>query len=57
MANSSAIMRCGMDIPSPMNRNTYFGDPAAAIAAMHITHTANARHIWIFDFILMTPLA
>ena len=32
--NSSAIIRCGVDMPSPINRKTYFGVAAKALSAM-----------------------
>ena len=40
-AYSSAIIRCGVDIPSPRNMNTYFGAAASAVVSAP-TAIANA---------------
>ena len=41
--NSSATIRCGVDIPSPMKRNTYFG-AAAHAATETATRPRNRRN-------------
>ena len=49
-ANSSAVIRCGTDIPSPMKRNTYLGPSANAEAAMAARATSNAFFMSAFTW-------
>ena len=48
--NSSAVIRCGTDIPSPMKRNTYLGPSANAEAAMAARATSNAFFMSAFTW-------
>ena len=41
LANSSDTILCGVDMPSPMKRNTYFGFPPAKAHIAHIAQTAD----------------
>jgi hypothetical protein len=51
--NSSATIRCGVDMPSPMKRNTYFGADPAKVAIAKSTPATNNDILYIFDIMLL----